>query len=75
MYKVFRVDGGYQIFWCPSAPLHYNDREPYIDTKNVRTGGLYTRPQAAYHRAAELNRQLRDAKKAEQVARELETVA
>jgi hypothetical protein len=75
MYRVFSVPEGYQVFWCPSAPVHYNDREVYIDPKNVRNNGVYTKRQAAYHRASELNKQLRDTKKTEDVASELQGIA
>lgn len=47
MYKVFAVEGGYQVFWCPSAPTHYNDCIPY-STK------VYTHKQAAYRRCKQL---------------------
>lgn len=48
MYKVFEVEGGYKIFWCPAAPVHYNDRIPY-------DGKVYTKRQAAYRRCKQLN--------------------
>lgn len=48
MYKVFAVAGGYQIFWCPSAPVHYSDRVPY-------DGYVYPARSAAYRRAKQLN--------------------
>ena len=51
MYKVYEVPGGYQIFWCPSAPTHYNDRIPYDDK-------VYSKKQAAYRRNKQLNEQL-----------------
>lgn len=50
-YKVYEVDGKYQIFWCPSAPVHYNDRIPYDGRK------LYSKRQAAYRRCKQLNEQ------------------
>ena len=56
MYKVFAVEGGYQIFWCPSAPIHYNDKVPYNDK-------VYTTRPAAYRRVKQLN----DAVKGKQV--------
>jgi hypothetical protein len=52
MYKVFKVEGGYQIFWCPSAPYHFNDRVPYND--HIYTGG----PAAAYRYVKKLNDRL-----------------
>lgn len=55
MYRVFPVEGGYQIFWCPSAPHHYTDKVAYIDPKNVSKHGIYTKRQAAYRRITELN--------------------
>ena len=48
MYKVFQVEGGFQIFWCPSAPIHYNDRVPYDDK-------VYSTRAAAYRRVKQLN--------------------
>jgi hypothetical protein len=50
IYKVYVIEGHYQIFWCPSAPLHYNDRMPYSDY-------LYAYPSAAYRRCKQLNEQ------------------
>ena len=47
MYKVFPVEGGYEIFWCPSAPTHFNDRIPY-------DGKIYPQKQAAYRRRKKL---------------------
>lgn len=46
--KVFAVDGGYEIFWCPSAPIHYADRVPY-------DGKIYTKSQAAYRKCKRIN--------------------
>jgi hypothetical protein len=46
-YKVYPVEGGYQIFWCPSAPVYYTDRIPY-------DGKVYSKRQAAYRRARQL---------------------
>lgn len=62
MFKVFKVkameDGKledrYQIFWCPSAPMHYQDKIPH-DEK------VYKQRQAAYRR----KKQLQEALKAE----------
>jgi hypothetical protein len=48
MYKVFRVAEGYQIFWCPSAPLHYDGRVSY-------DGRIYPKRQAAYRRCQQLS--------------------
>jgi hypothetical protein len=48
MYKVFPVEGGYEIFWCPSAPTHYNDKVPY-------DGKVYSTRPAAYRRVKQLN--------------------
>lgn len=54
LYRVFKVgsktDPRYEIFFCPSAPLHYDDRRPY-------DGRLYTTKQAAYRRCKQLNQQ------------------
>lgn len=51
-YKVFEVDTDkgkqYQIFWCPSAPIHYNDKIPYNDK-------LYPQRQGAYRKCKQLN--------------------
>ncbi len=48
MYKVFPVAGGWQIFYCPSAPLHYDDKRPYDDR-------VYTHRNAAHRRCKRLN--------------------
>ena len=50
MYKVFPVERGFEIYWCPSAPIHYNDRIPY-------DGKVYSTKQAAYRRCKQLNEQ------------------
>jgi hypothetical protein len=55
MYKVYEVEGGYQIFWCPSAPMHYQDRIPHDDR-------VYSKKQAAYRRNKQLNEQLKATK-------------
>lgn len=47
-YKVQEVEGGFQIFYCPSAPVHYNDCVPF----NKR---VYPQRQAAYRRCKQLN--------------------
>jgi hypothetical protein len=51
MYKVFKVEGGWEIFWCPSAPVHFADRTPY-------DGKVYTTRAAAYRRVKQLNDEL-----------------
>ena len=51
MYKVYEVEEGYQIYWCPSAPIHYNDRIPY-------DGKVYSKRQAAYRKAKQLTDRL-----------------
>lgn len=56
MYKVFEVPGGYQIlgyqiFWCPSAPMHYQDKIPH-------DGKIYPQRQAAYRRKKQLEEEL-----------------
>jgi hypothetical protein len=48
LYKVYEVSQGYQIFWCPSAPMHYHDRIPYNDH-------IYPHRQAAYRKCKQLN--------------------
>jgi hypothetical protein len=48
MYKVFAVEGGYEIFWCPSAPTHFADKIAY-------DGKVYTTRPAAYRRVKQLN--------------------
>jgi hypothetical protein len=53
MYKVFAVEGGYEIFWCPSAPIHYNDKIAY-------DGKVYTTRAAAYRRVKQLNDALKE---------------
>lgn len=52
LYRVFKVGDQYQIFYCPSAPIHYNDRVPY-------NGRLYPKRQAAYRRCKQLNEQVK----------------
>lgn len=52
MYRVFAVEGGYEIFWCPSAPVHYADKIPY-------DGRVYSKRQAAYRRCKQLNEELK----------------
>lgn len=47
MYKVIPVEGGFQIFWYPSAPTHYNDGVPYNDK-------VYSKRQAAYRKCKQL---------------------
>ncbi len=47
MYKVFAVEGGWQVFWCPSAHLHYDDKRPY-------DGRIYPQRPAAYRRCKQL---------------------
>ncbi len=58
MYKVFKVEGGWEIFWCPSAPVQFTDRIPY-------DGKVYSKRPAAYRRAKQLN-DVREAEKAKQ---------
>jgi hypothetical protein len=48
MYKVFPVPGGFQIFWCPSWPVHVGDKQPH-------SAKVYAYKQAAYYRAGILN--------------------
>lgn len=60
MYKVFAVDGGFEIFWCPSAPYHFNDKIPY-------DGKVYSTRAAAYRRVKQLNDALAAMKKQEPV--------
>lgn len=50
-FKVYPVEGGFQIFWCPSAPKHYQDRIPHDDK-------IYTKRQAAYRRVKQLREEL-----------------
>lgn len=56
MYKVFAVEGGFEIFWCPSAPYHFNDKIPY-------DGKVYAHRAAAYRRVKQLNDALAASKK------------
>ncbi len=60
MYKVFSVgdtkNGPWEIFWCPSAPVHFNDKVPY-------DGKTYSTRAAAYRRVKELNDRLEASKK------------
>lgn len=48
MYKVFAVEGGFEIFWCPSSPIHYADKISY-------DGKVYSTRAAAYRRVKQLN--------------------
>lgn len=48
MHKVFQVNGGFQIFWCPSHPKHYADKIPASER-------IYRQKQAAYRRCKQLN--------------------
>lgn len=50
-YKVFKVDGGYEVYWCPSAPMHYADKIS-VD------GRVYPQKQAAYRRRDALKKKL-----------------
>lgn len=55
-YKVFKVkdkDGvdGWEIFWCPSAPVHFDDRKVY-------DGKVYPQRAGAYRRVKQLNNEL-----------------
>ncbi len=52
MYKVFRVEGGWEVYWCPSAPYHYNDKIPY-------DGKVYSEKSAAYRRVSQLNKRIK----------------
>ena len=63
MFKVYKLpeyhwpDGkiaeGYQIFWCPSAPMHYQDRVPH-------DGTVYKQKQAAYRKMSKLRKELKE---------------
>jgi hypothetical protein len=64
MYKVFQVEGGYEIFWCPSAPIHFDGKIPY-------DGKVYSTRAAAYRRVKQLN----DALKKNQAGDKTESVA
>lgn len=59
MYKVFQVEGGYEIFWCPSAPTHFNDKISY-------DGKVYSTRPAAYRRVKQLNDALKEKQEKEQ---------
>lgn len=71
MFKVFKVkimeDGKledrYQIFWCPSAPMHYQDRIPH-DEK------VYKQRQAAYRRKKQLQEALEKTDKRPAITKE-----
>lgn len=61
-FKVYPVEGGYEIFWCPSAPMHYQDKVPH-------DGKVYSTRSAAYRRKAQLSEELKARQaKTEQVA-------
>lgn len=51
-FKVYQVEGGYEIFWCPSAPLHYQDKIPH-------DGKVYKHKQAAYRQVSKLRAKLK----------------
>jgi hypothetical protein len=48
MYRVFKVEGGYEIFWCPSE-----HEKIALNKKKV-----YSTHQAAYRRAKQLNNEM-----------------
>lgn len=50
MYTVFSVEGGYQIFWCPSE----HERKP------LNNPHVYPQRQSAYRRAKKLNDAIKD---------------
>ena len=50
-FKVYQVEGGYEIFWCPSAPMHYQDKIPH-------DGKVYSKKQAAYRKLSQLRKEL-----------------
>lgn len=58
MYKVFPVEGGFEVFWCPSGPIHFNDKVPY-------DGKVYSTKQAAYRRLTKLKSDLEKSKEKE----------
>ena len=64
-YKVFEVDTEkgkeFQIFWCPSAPIHYADRIVYSPK-------TYPQRQGAYRKCKQLNNDLAEEKATETVA-------
>lgn len=62
MYKVFAVEGGFEIFWCPSAPIHFNDKIAY-------DGKIYSTRPAAYRRVKQLNDALKEKQAGEQQKR------
>jgi hypothetical protein len=55
MHKVIKVEGGYQIFWYPFAPVHFNDGIPY-------DGKIYSKKQAAYRKLAQIKEQMAEKK-------------
>lgn len=64
MYKVFPVEGGYQIFWCP----HYLDKdarteEEKLAEKRPYSKKVYSKPQAAQRRKKQLNDSLKEVDK------------
>jgi len=58
-FRVYPVERGYQIFWCPSAPMHYADRIPHDDK-------VYSKRQAAYRRAKQLTEKLEQTREAKE---------
>lgn len=63
-YKVFKVSEEperWEIFWCPQAPVQFEDRIPY-------NRKLYTTKAAAYRRVKQLNDELEEKKEPDAVA-------
>lgn len=52
-YKVEQVEGGWEVFWFPQAPTHYQEKIP-VD------GKVYTAKQAAYARKKKLEGKLKE---------------
>lgn len=53
-FRVFHVEDGYEVYWCPSAPLHYEDKIP------ANSGKVYTKKQAAYASKDRLKKKLEE---------------
>jgi hypothetical protein len=63
MFKVFPVEKGFQIFWCPSAPMHYADKIPHDER-------VYKYRQAAYRRKKQLQEALEKTDKRKAIKKE-----
>lgn len=72
MYKVFPVEGGYQIFWCP----HYRDgrtqAEKLAERQPYNSEQTHPSKSAAYRKCKELNNEMEEAHEYDEAEAELE---